>query len=259
MPERRTNLPAPQAVGLAVDDGGNAEQTPVVFLHSLGGNTRQWSHQLEFFRETRRAVAIDLPGHGGSAAPDSFQIDRMAEAVAATLTDLCVERSVLVGHSAGAGVAIACAARHREAVAGLLLLDPIGDQRLAPREEIGAFLDGLRSPRYEKVIGDYWLSILEGSDLEVRARVLQDLRSTPQATILGVLEALLDYDPVSDLATFDGPTLSVITRLNRTPISLHNLVDDLPVRTVDGTGHWLQLDRPELVNGIIAHFIEAVA
>ena len=46
-----------------VDDGG-AGSVSVVFVHSLAGNTQQWSAQLNHIRTTRRAIALDLRGHG---------------------------------------------------------------------------------------------------------------------------------------------------------------------------------------------------
>ena len=45
-----------------IDDGGDGA-VPVVFLHSLAGNTRQWAAQLSHVRQSRRAIAIDLPGN----------------------------------------------------------------------------------------------------------------------------------------------------------------------------------------------------
>jgi pimeloyl-ACP methyl ester carboxylesterase len=52
---------------LHVDDGGSGG-LPVVFIHSFGGSTAHWTEQLEHVRGSRRAVAFDLPGHGGTDA-----------------------------------------------------------------------------------------------------------------------------------------------------------------------------------------------
>lgn len=168
-----------------------------------------------------------------------------------TLDNMGLDRFVLIGHSAGAAVAIALAARDPDRVAGLLLLDPVGDQRQAPPEETQSFLEALRSRKYRATIEAYWMSILVGSDSAVVAAVLADLRATPPETVVAMFEALLDYDPVADLRTYDGPVMSVITHLNQAPFSLHNLIDDLPLEMIEGTGHWVQLDRPRTVNRLI--------
>ena len=41
---------------LFVDQGGSGN-TPIVIVHSLAGNTAQWTPQLAHLRQTRRAIA----------------------------------------------------------------------------------------------------------------------------------------------------------------------------------------------------------
>src|SRR6185503_7034795 len=71
---------------LNVDDGGTGG-LPVVFLHSFAGDTSHWSGQLSHLRETRRAVAIDLRGHGKSDAPANgdYSVEAMAGDVDAVI------------------------------------------------------------------------------------------------------------------------------------------------------------------------------
>ena len=54
---------------LHVDDGGDGAGVPVVFVHSFGGSTAHWPAQLAYLRKSRRALAVDLRGHGLSARP----------------------------------------------------------------------------------------------------------------------------------------------------------------------------------------------
>lgn len=39
---------------------------PVLFIHSLAGNARQWQAQVDHAARSRRAIAMDLRGHGHS-------------------------------------------------------------------------------------------------------------------------------------------------------------------------------------------------
>jgi pimeloyl-ACP methyl ester carboxylesterase len=241
---------------LFVDDGG-AGGVPVLFIHAAAGNTGQWSHQLAHLRRTRRALALDLRGHGRSAPPSDgdYGVAGFAADVDAVADSLRLERFVLAGHSLGGAVAVSYAGAHPERVAGLFLLDPSSDGRLVPPEAAQGMLAALRSPAYAPTIEAYWAPMLEPSSAEVRERVLRDLRATPPATVAGALEGLLTFDPVTPLQRYAGPRLSVITLANETPGALHRLVPEVRSRKVEGTGHWVQLDAPVSVNALLDEFL----
>ena len=244
---------------ITIDDGGDGS-LPVVFVHSLAGNTQQWSAQLSHIRTTRRAIALELRGHGQSLPPadGDYAIESMVEDIQTVVYKLGIERFILVGHSMGGSVAGAYAGVYPERVAGLLLVDPSGDSTQMPIEEVQQYLGALESEAYSNVVGGYWSQILTGSAETTQAKVMQDLRDTPKATVVGVFKELFKYNPVPALERYDGPKLSVITSINETPFSVHNLVSNLPHKMITGTGHWLQLDKPEEYNQIMDEFLSSV-
>ncbi len=246
--------------GINVEDIGG-DGVPVVFVHSLAGNAKHWLMQLEHLYQDRRALAIDLRGHGHSEPPldGDYSIESMAGDIDVVANSLGLQRFVLVGHSMGGSVSIAYAGLHPEKVSGLLLADPSGDARKVPQEQMIPFLAALQSASYARVIEDYWQGLLAGSKPQVRERVLQDLHNTRQETVVGAFQSSLEFDPITMLQRFKGPRLSVVTHLNDTPLSLHNLLPDLPYLKVSGTGHWLQLDRPDEFNRIMDKFLQSVS
>src|SRR5690606_705204 len=70
----------------------------------------------------RAVLALDLPGHGRSEGPALTSIDALADWLGRLLDAAAVERAALVGHSMGALVALAAAARMNERVTALALL-----------------------------------------------------------------------------------------------------------------------------------------
>jgi pimeloyl-ACP methyl ester carboxylesterase len=243
---------------LAVEDGGRGG-LPVVFVHSTAGNSAHWSHQLAHLRPTRRAVALDLRGHGRSERPKDgdYSISSMSDDVHAVVDALRIDRFVLVGHSLGGGVALTYAGDHPDRIAGLLLLDPIGDATQYPTAEVQALLSKLDTD-YAATIEGYWDQIA-GPDSSVRERLRNDLRSTPQETVIRVFQAVMQFDPNPGLGRYNGPTLSVVTPHNNEPSSLHRLGQGFPHRIVEGTGHWIQLDKPDELNRILDEFLSEVS
>jgi pimeloyl-ACP methyl ester carboxylesterase len=239
---------------LAVDDGGSGPA--IVFLHSLAGNSRQWAAQLEHERKTRRAIGMDLRGHGRSEPPSDgqYRIETQVADLDAVVDALGLERFALVGHSFGAGLALEYAAARPARVTHLVVADPIGDGTQTPEEEIRPFLEALDSPAYTETIEGYWSSIA-GSDGAVLERLLADLRATPRETVVRGLHAVMAYDPKPALSRLRTPTLAVVTPANDFPYSMHKVRSGLPHRVIEGTGHWLQVERPVEFNRILDQFL----
>lgn len=244
---------------LHVDDGGPAQPTGLlraVLVHSMAGNTAQWSAQLGHLRRTRRAVALDLRGHGRSDPPKNgdYSLTGMAADIGAVVEKLNLGKIVLVGHSIGGGVALTYAGAHPDRIAGLLLLDPIADGKQISPAQAQPLLDGLNAD-YDTTITEYWKGIA-GPDDAIRQRLLEDLRATPRETVVRAFREVLRFDPDPWLARYQGPILSVVTPYNDQLFSLHRLGKGFPHQVVQGTGHWIQLDKPDEFNCILDKFLE---
>jgi esterase len=250
-------ISGPEGV-LAIDDGGRGG-LPVVLVHSLAGSSAHWSETLERLRSTRRAVALDLRGHGRSEPPKNgdYSIAGMAGDVEAVVDTLDLRKFILVGHSMGGGVALTYAGDHPDRIAGLLLLDPIGDSTQIPEDERNTFLESLDA-NYDSMIQEYW-SQIAGPNSTVRERLLSDLRATPREAVVRVLHEVMRFEPGPALARYRGPILSVVTPFNDEPFSVHRLGDGFPHHIVQGTGHWIQLDKPEVFDRVLEEFLKGVS
>ncbi len=84
----------------------------VLLLHGTGAATHSWRSLAPLLTDHAEVIAIDLPGHGFTTAPTPaqrstlFSLPGMAAAVAALLQALQRPPTLLVGHSAGAAVAL---------------------------------------------------------------------------------------------------------------------------------------------------------
>jgi len=87
-------------------------------LGDLGGLTRH-----------RQLILLDLRGTGDSAIPadpSSYRCDRLVDDVLALQDHLGLDRADVLGHSAGANIAVQYALRHPSRVGRLLLITPSG-------------------------------------------------------------------------------------------------------------------------------------
>lgn len=100
---------------------------PVVFIHGLGGSWPNWLEQLPALSETRRTIALDLPGFGASPLPSGeISIGGYARAVLELLDRLEIESAAFVGNSMGGQITAELALMAPERVERIVLISPAG-------------------------------------------------------------------------------------------------------------------------------------
>jgi pimeloyl-ACP methyl ester carboxylesterase len=216
-------FPSRTYAGLAVDDTGRpGAHPPLVLLHGLSFDRQMWRPtlaELEAIDPGRRAIAIDLPGHGGSPDATSYTVEALVERVHAAIDEAGLEAPVVVGHSAAAATAFLYAVRHpsRGVVAvegtlrvgafagmaqsmapmlrgagfdqawGMVTTRAFGHHEVAP--EVRDVVVATSRPRREIVLG-YWQDLLERTAEELDALVADGAASIrasglPYVSVLG--------------------------------------------------------------------------
>jgi pimeloyl-ACP methyl ester carboxylesterase len=103
---------------------------PVVVCQPGGpGRASAYLEDLGGLAATSRLVLLDARGTGRSevpADPGTMRADRLGDDLEALRGELGLERMVVLGHSAGAPVAMLWAAAHPDRVAALVLVTPSG-------------------------------------------------------------------------------------------------------------------------------------
>ncbi|MGZ5196076.1 MAG: alpha/beta fold hydrolase [Ramlibacter sp.] len=241
---------------LYVDDGGHAG-LPVLLVHSFAGSTAHWKSQLSHLRQRRRAIAMDLRGHGRSDPPadGDFSVPALARDIAAVADALELRRFVLVGHSLGGCAAAAYAGEHPDRLRGLVLAGTPGKSPVVTARQV---MDGLRAD-YDKVMGDYGASLLAGAQPAVRDELETQMHRVPREQALALVGAVFDFDPLPSLARYAGSKLIIDTPHGDGPAALHAQMPDITRKVITGTSHWPQLDRPQEFNRLLDEYLAWMA
>ena len=121
--------PVPRATTLAVDGERISyvtagEGTAILLLHGWPQTAHAWRSVLPDLARHHCVVAPDLPGMGRSSkARQSFAKVEIADVMARFMASLGHDRFIVVGHDMGGQVAYPLAARHRDAVTGLVFVE----------------------------------------------------------------------------------------------------------------------------------------
>jgi len=239
----------------AIEDGTGG-RTPVLFAHSFAGSSAQWSSQLKHAATARRAVAIDLHGHGRSDASTGapYDIASFADDIQAAADGLDLERFVIVGHSLGGAAAIAYAADYPNRVAGLVLVATPGRM---PDEQVAGVRRALDQD-YAGTMAGIWKRLLINATPATRRIVEGESDRMAENVARKIIAATFDFDPVPGLESYSGPRLTISTPQEGPVQELHELVRGVDHETVEGTSHWIQLDDPDRFDTILDGFLERV-
>ncbi len=126
---RRTHSPEADLVSYL--QAGTPDGRRVVFVHGTPGKATGWADYLLDVPEGHEYIALDRPGYGFSEPEHAVvSLERQAQAVAAFLATKNGRKTILVGHSSGASIAMQTALDNPASVGGLLLLAGAFDPEL---------------------------------------------------------------------------------------------------------------------------------
>lgn len=166
---------------------GGGDGVPVLLLHGFGADLNNWMFTQPALAEQRCAIALDLPGHGGSSKEvGAGDADWFTDAVEGALTALGIEGVHLVGHSMGGGIASMLAARKPDRILTLTLIAPAG----FGAEINAAFIDGFIRAARRKDAMEVLQLLVHDPALITRTMVEDVLRYKRIDGVVAALEAI---------------------------------------------------------------------
>lgn len=252
--------------GLAADDQGRSDlRPPLVLLHGLTFDRQMWRTalaELESIDPGRRAIALDLPGHGDSLDAPSYMLEAVVEQVHAAVEAAGLGAPVVVGHSAAAGMAFLYGVTHASrgvvAVEGTLRVGAFASMAKAMEpllrgpgfdeafgritaktfglDEVAAdvrdFVVATSKPRQDIVLG-YWQALFQLSPQELDAMVAQGAAAIRASGLPYV--SVLGHDPSPDDVAWIGSNMP-----------------DMRVEVWPHSGHFPQLAHPRRFAELLA-------
>ena len=96
----------------------------LVLLHGFTGSGASWTRHIERFAREFRCVVVDLPGHGGTVAPDDparYAMERVVVDLVAICGQLGIKRAAWLGYSMGGRLALGMGVLAPQVVGALVL------------------------------------------------------------------------------------------------------------------------------------------
>lgn len=231
---------------------------PVVILHGLFGNKRNWGAIAKPLSTEFRVLAVDLRNHGDSPWADTMSYPEMARDVAALIRDKVGEPAAVIGHSMGGKAAMLMAFQDPDLVERLMVVDIPP----APRDSgLSSYVTAMRSMDLTQVKRRADAeALLTGAvgQASIRAFLVQNLamqdgafawKLNLEAIDNGMpdIEGFPDID--SDLA-YEGPCLHLVGAKSSYVLPHHHaeidrLFPNAEVDAIPDADHWVHADQPK--------------
>jgi len=241
---------------------GDATGEPIVFLHGWPDSWFSFSRVLSLLPPGLHAYAPDQRGFGDSDRPSSgYSIDNYAADAVAFLDAVSIGRATLAGHSFGSFIARRVAITNPERVARLVLIGTgVSTSVPVTREAQAALLD-LQDPVPVEFARDFQAGTAYAPIPEsfFEQCVAESLK-LPARLWREVLNRLLEYDDVGQLAQVTAPTLliwgeqdALFPREDQDRVLA--AISGAALNVYEETGHCPNWERPERVAADLQKFL----
>jgi 3-oxoadipate enol-lactonase len=247
---------------------------PIIFIHGLFLDHTAFQQQIEAFANQARIIAIDIHGHGGSAALDRpMPLDEMAEDYFDLVRQLGITAAVWVGLSLGGMTSLRIAIQHPEAVQGLLLLNTNAGsgagKKIPSVNGLNApltmrFLWHTRFLKTQVLKAGLFGQTTFATKPELQNIWVEKMQQVSSVSMKNVVEAVLGADSILDrISTISVPTIvaggSEDTAL---PIAasqeIQRRINNSTFVEISACGHSSSIEQPEQVTQLLTKLLLAV-
>lgn len=257
------------------------DDAPVLcFVHGIAGSSSTWTPVMSRLSDRYRVIAPDLLGHGESAKPrGDYSLGAYASGVRDLLAILGHERATFIGHSLGGGIAMQLAYQFPDLCERLVLtcsgglgkeVHPLLRVIAAPGSEyvlpvvltsrvhgaagaVGRFL-GKFGLRGDPLLGEIWASYTRLTDARTQRAFVHTIRA-----VIDVAGQRVSARDRLYLAS-EVPTLIMWGDRDAViPVAhahvAHELMPHSRLEIITGAGHFVPIEQPDLVAGLLRDFL----
>ncbi|MBV9962888.1 MAG: alpha/beta hydrolase [Parafilimonas sp.] len=113
--KKHDTIKRPDGSSINVEYYGKEDGQPIIFVHGLDANIKNWYYQRKYFEKNYWLIMMDMPGMGKSTRSKNkdFSLTKIAADLEAVIAHTGVKKPVLWGHSMGGMTILTLLAKNR--------------------------------------------------------------------------------------------------------------------------------------------------
>jgi pimeloyl-ACP methyl ester carboxylesterase len=236
-----------------------------LILHGLFGHSDNWQTHAKKLAEYYQVVLIDQRNHGHSDWSEAFSYDLLAEDLHELITELGLQKIILLGHSMGGKTAMRYAQMHPELLEKLIVVD-MGVKAYPPHHT--DILEGLSKIDLNIVKSRSEVEAILLPFVPVdgtRQFLMKNLYWKDKTQLAWRMNIpVLEREMEAILAAIPDDEVMIQTLFIRGALSNYILDEDIPdledqfpdsdVITVPNAGHWVHAEAPEVFINTVLEF-----
>ncbi|WP_242143142.1 MULTISPECIES: alpha/beta fold hydrolase [unclassified Bacillus cereus group] len=259
-------------VELYYEDQGNGK--PILFIHGVWMSSRFFHKQIPYFRDTYRAISIDLRSHGRSAHIETgHTIANYACDLHNFIHSLALKDVILVGWSMGAFVVWEYIKQFgEENIQGLVIVDELASDFKWPDFPLGAFdfptlihfMREIQINQTDFLKGFLPLMFKETLSTEELSWMLEEVTKIPASIASAILfdQSVVDYR--KELQTITKPTLLCFGREEKLiPVAagehLQKHIPNSKLVIFENSCHCPFLEEADYFNSVLDSFVQSLS
>ena len=264
---------------IAYIDEGNQTAETLVFVHGLGSYLMVWRKNIALLSLKYRCIALDLPGYGFSDKRHyDYDLDFYANLIGQFIQQLNLKNVTLIGHSMGGQTSIITALKFPNLLQNLCLVATAGFEKFNSFQK--SWLINASSAENLKLLTRKRIALnMTNNFKNVPEDVLYLVRDTVEFTfdnferycytISSNVRSMIEMPVYNQLSKIQTPTLVIfgeddalipnrLFSFSSTKSIAQNGTQKIPnarLLLIPDCGHFVQYERPDLVNLSIDRFI----
>jgi len=244
----------------------NGQGEPLILIHGLGGDHREWLMQIPVFAQKFRVIVLDLRGHGETdKTGEKYSLPTFAKDVIGLLDKLGIDKAHFCGVSMGGIVTLQIVLSYPQRVKKLILVNTTARLNEQSAKVVSKWVELFRTKGFDAYFDQVIKDVFHPSFIEANPDLIKQIKEMSRnrdfQTVIKAAMGLQNFNFVDQLEKISVPTLIIHGEDDEViPVEeaklLHQKITNSKLVIFSKSGHATIIEKAQEFNKTVIEFLE---